>query len=124
MLQMRERLLPFKKGVGFEEYTPLKLEIGKPYPHTLSAVQSMVRDDDGKNLGIVTTLKDISKETDVENLKMEFLSTVSHELRTPLASVQNVIEIILDIKEAGNDKPTNPSFRTKECKHREIILYD
>ena len=71
----------------------------------------MVRDDDGKNLGIVTTLKDISKETDVENLKMEFLSTVSHELRTPLASVQNVIEIILD-KEAG--EMTNPQTHLLE----------
>ena len=85
----------FQKGVGFEEYVPIEIEISNPCPHFLSAIQTLVKDENGKELGIVTILRDISKDKEIDQLKSDFISMVSHDLRSPLATIKNVIEILL-----------------------------
>ncbi len=45
-------------------------------------------------LGIITVLRDITKEWEVDRMKTDFISTVSHELRTPLTSVLGFAKLI------------------------------
>jgi signal transduction histidine kinase/DNA-binding response OmpR family regulator len=45
-------------------------------------------------LGVVTVLRDITHETEVDRMKTEFISMVSHELRTPLTSVLGFAKLI------------------------------
>jgi signal transduction histidine kinase/CheY-like chemotaxis protein len=52
--------------------------------------------DDGRYLGYVATLHDVTTEREVMEMKNEFVSTVSHELRTPLTSIKGYIDLILD----------------------------
>ena len=40
--------------------------------------------------------RDVTRETEVERLKNEFVTTAAHELRTPLASVYGFTELLLD----------------------------
>ncbi|OGX37649.1 MAG: hypothetical protein A3D87_03775 [Omnitrophica WOR_2 bacterium RIFCSPHIGHO2_02_FULL_50_17] len=57
---------------------------------------SPVKDEEGKIIGIVAILIDVTREKQIEKLKDEFVSTVSHELRTPLSITTEGINLILD----------------------------
>jgi len=53
-----------------------------------------VRDDHGHVLGRIWTLRDVTRERELDRLKDEFVATVSHELRTPLTSMMGFLEMI------------------------------
>jgi PAS domain S-box-containing protein len=55
-----------------------------------------MRDDDGRLLGAVTLLEDITHLREIDRLKSEFIATASHELRTPLTSVQMSVHLLLE----------------------------
>jgi len=59
------------------------------------AVARTLRDRNGHPLGVVTVLRDITKEKEISTMKANFLSTVSHELRTPLTSILATFELLL-----------------------------
>ncbi len=44
--------------------------------------------------GVVTVLRDITHEMEVDRMKTDFISTVSHELRTPLTAVLGFAKVI------------------------------
>jgi PAS domain S-box-containing protein len=56
----------------------------------LKASASALRD----RSGVVTVLRDITHEAEVDRMKSEFISTVSHELRTPLTSVLGFAKLV------------------------------
>jgi PAS domain S-box-containing protein len=45
-------------------------------------------------LGIVTVLRDITKEAEADRAKSEFVSTVSHELRTPMTAIKGYTDLL------------------------------
>ncbi len=47
-----------------------------------------------RTLGVVTILHDITRESEVDRMKTEFISMVSHELRTPMTSVLGFTKLI------------------------------
>ena len=49
---------------------------------------------EGKGIGAVVLIRDITTEKEIDRMKTDFISTVSHELRTPLTSVRGFTEII------------------------------
>ncbi|HEY8704064.1 MAG TPA: ATP-binding protein [Gaiellaceae bacterium] len=59
-----------------------------------------VHDDHGGFLGRIWTLRDVTKERELDRLKDDFVATVSHELRTPLTSMMGFLEMIRE-GEAG-----------------------
>ena len=56
----------------------------------LKASASALRD----RSGVITVLRDITHEAEVDRMKSEFISTVSHELRTPLTSVLGFAKLV------------------------------
>jgi len=55
-----------------------------------------MKDADGKLVGAVTLLEDITHLSEISRLKSEFIAAASHELRTPLTSVQMGIHLLLE----------------------------
>lgn len=59
------------------------------------ALASPIVGTDGQVRGVVTVLRDITSQKELERMKSNFLSVVSHELKTPLNSIKGFVEIIL-----------------------------
>ena len=45
-------------------------------------------------LGVVTVLRDITKEVEADRTKSEFVSNVSHELRTPMTAIKGYTDLL------------------------------
>ena len=57
---------------------------------------SPVTDDEGRVVARLWTLRDVTRERELDRLKDEFVATVSHELRTPLTSMRGFLEMLRD----------------------------
>src|SRR3989338_1018396 len=66
----------------------------------LRASSAVIEDADGKTVGMVSVLSDITKQKELDELKANFVASVTHELRTPLVAMDKSIALILN-KDAG-----------------------
>lgn len=63
--------------------------------------------DEGKIIGAVIVIPDVTESAKREQLRREFTSNVSHELKTPLTSISGFAEIM---KSGGNSEETVVDF--------------
>ncbi len=54
-----------------------------------------IRDSQGRPLGYVCSLSDITQAKEVDEMKNEFISVASHELRTPMTSIKGSLDLLL-----------------------------
>lgn len=57
---------------------------------------SPVLDHRGSQTGMVSVLRDVTRERALEQIKTEFISTAAHELTSPLTSILGYSELLLD----------------------------
>ena len=60
-------------------------------------VRIALRKGSSESVSQILHLRDITHETEVEDLKDEFLATAAHELRTPMASILGFSEVLLNM---------------------------
>lgn len=62
----------------------------------LLANGTILHDANGKAIGAVVVLNDVTRLRRLEKVRQEFVANVSHELRTPITSIKGFVESLLD----------------------------
>jgi PAS domain S-box-containing protein len=61
----------------------------------LRASNALVRTEQGKTIGMVSTLSDVFMRRELDTVKSNFVSNITHEFRTPLVVMQHALDVIL-----------------------------
>jgi PAS domain S-box-containing protein len=98
-------------GISSQVFTPAMADNGNDITLELDATDgqqekgrsiqvksSVVLGKSGDREGVITLLRDVSRERELDQMKNEFISTAAHELRTPLTSVKGYSELLLNDK--------------------------
>ena len=78
-----------------EQKTIFTVEQGEKQHHYQFSI-TPVRGKPDSLLGVVLLLRDVTRLTELDRLKSEFVMTASHELRTPLTSIGMSIKLLLE----------------------------
>lgn len=75
----------------------------------LRSSNAVVEDENGKTIGMVSVLTDVTKQRELDRMKSDFVSGVTHELRTPLVAMKHSLDVMID-PSAGNLSDTQRNF--------------
>lgn len=57
-------------------------------------ITGKIAESEKVNMGCIITLHDISREIELDKMKLDFVSIAAHELRTPLTSIRGYLELL------------------------------
>ncbi|NJN76114.1 MAG: cell wall metabolism sensor histidine kinase WalK [Synechococcaceae cyanobacterium RL_1_2] len=96
---------PLLKGDYLASPEEFTVVLEEPKPCTIRILLTEVLDQARENIrGIAITIRDITKETELNEAKSQFISNVSHELRTPLFNIKSFIETLAEYGEELSDQ--------------------
>jgi two-component system, OmpR family, phosphate regulon sensor histidine kinase PhoR len=100
-----------------------EVEVETPERRTLMVNVSVIGDKEGQELGVVSTMRDITSLKEIDQIKSQFVSMVTHELRAPLAAVEGYLHAYLT-GAAGSDPQFNRQMleRAKQRCHSLLDL--
>ncbi len=104
---------------------PVDLEIRDPQGRKTRIVQtqtSHVLNREGLATGWITSLRDVTQDRQIDQMKNEFISTAAHELRTPLTAVLGYAEFLLNPHEFGGFTPEQQKEFAAEIYDKAEIL--
>jgi len=79
----------------YQSFPVIEYQLLRPQARTVQSLLFPIRGDHDEDLGLGITLRDVSREKELDEMKLQLLSTVSHELRTPLASIKGFTTSLL-----------------------------
>ena len=92
--QAVERAIRQERVSAAEDETGLVTLQSGETPRAYRLRASPMRDDEGRLLGAVTVLEDVTHLRELDRLKTEFIGVASHELRTPVTSLLLSVQLL------------------------------
>ena len=108
------QLRKLNRATGQGQYKREFLEIERP---TKRVLEIRLRESQSIAISQVFYLRDVTHETEVDQMKTEFLSTAAHEMRTPMASIYGFSELLL-----SRDLAPDQQREMLEIVHRQTEL--
>lgn len=65
---------------------------------------SILRDSQGRKLGILLVFSDVTEARKIEKMRRDFVANVSHELKTPITAIKGYLETILEFDNVNQEK--------------------
>jgi len=91
-----EQLFSMAKKASLDGETDIEIDGNENTKKILRSSSSVIEDENGKTVGMVTVLNDITKQKELDTMKDQFLSNVTHELRNPIGAIKQSISVILE----------------------------
>ena len=73
-----------------------EITLRDPHDRFLHAHGSVLGGPQGKRIGTLVVLHDVTRLKWLENVRRDFVANVSHELKTPITSIKGFVETLLD----------------------------
>ncbi len=106
---------------GSGEILPVDLT-GREGRTTIQARSALVTNARGEKTGVITILRDVTQERQLERMKNEFISTAAHELRTPLTSVMGYAELLSAPESFGEFSQSERQEFLREIHAKSVVL--
>lgn len=87
----------FQTALEGEEVGAIEVELSIVNVDRVVSIQgTTVRNEEGRTLGYVTVINDITEQKNIDKMKSSFVAMASHELRTPLTAIKGFSTTLLD----------------------------
>jgi PAS domain S-box-containing protein len=70
--------------------------VDSKHDRILTATAARVTNLEGRSIGVVTVIRDVTQEREAERIKTELVSMVAHELKSPLTSIFGFSELLME----------------------------
>jgi two-component system phosphate regulon sensor histidine kinase PhoR len=81
-----------------------ELAVGPDQPRTLQATGEPLEDAEGRRVGLLLVLNDVTQLRRLETIRSDFAANVSHELQTPITTIKGYVETLLETGNRDRDE--------------------
>ena len=96
IIRNHELELLIKQTLASDEVTEDEITLINKGEMFVQVNGSVLNDADGKRIGALIVLNDLTRLRRLENVRTDFVANVSHELKTPITSIKGFVETLLD----------------------------
>jgi len=84
------------KALASEEAVERDVVLYSKEERVLNGHATILRDGEGKRVGVLVVLNDITRLRKLENIRKDFVANVSHEIKTPITAIKGFVETLRD----------------------------
>ncbi|MHC4385159.1 MAG: HAMP domain-containing sensor histidine kinase, partial [Planctomycetota bacterium] len=81
-----------------------ELAVGHGSPRALQATGEPLEDAEGRRVGLLLVLNDVTQLRRLETIRSDFAANVSHELQTPITTIKGYVETLLEAESRDRDE--------------------
>ena len=98
--------------------SPTKVQINK---RVVGAQLAAVANDRGERLGTMIVLRDVTRDSNVDRLKDQFVTAISHELKTPMTVIKGMSEVLLAQSQSQDSRLLETLSRNVDILDRMVV---